>query len=63
MLISEVGKGGIERALKNLKRKIDKIKIIKDLRSRKEFIKKTDKKRAAKSRAVYIEHQRKHRSL
>ena len=55
MLISEVGKGGIERALKNLKRKIDKIKIIKDLRSRKEFIKKTDKKRAAKSRAVYIE--------
>ena len=54
MLISEVGKGGIERALKNLKRKIDKIKIIKDLRSRKEFIKKTDKKRAAKSRAVYI---------
>ena len=54
MLISEVGKGGIERALKNLKRKIDKIKIIKDLRSRKEFIKKTDKKRAAKSRAAYI---------
>jgi small subunit ribosomal protein S21 len=55
MLISEVGKGGIERALKNLKRKWDKNKIIKELRARKEFIKTTDKKRAAKSRAVYIE--------
>ena len=55
MLISEVGKGGgIERALKNLKRKWDKNKVIKELRARKEFIKTTDKKRAAKSRAVYI---------
>lgn len=55
MLISEVGKGGIERALKNLKIKWNKNKIIKELISRKEFIKTTDKKRAAKSRAVYIE--------
>ena len=55
MLISEVGKGGIERALKNLKRKWDKNKVIKELRARKEFIKTTDKKRDAKSRAVYIE--------
>jgi small subunit ribosomal protein S21 len=55
MLISEVGKGDIERALKNLKRKWDKNKIIKELRTRKEFIKTTDKNRAAKSRAVYIE--------
>jgi small subunit ribosomal protein S21 len=55
MLISEVGKGDIERALKNLKRKWDKNKIIKELRTRKEFIKTTDKNRDAKSRAVYIE--------
>lgn len=55
MLISEVGKGGIERALKNLKRKWDKNKVIKELRARKEFIKTTDKKRATKSRAIYIE--------
>lgn len=55
MLIVEVDKSGIERALKKLKRKWDKNKIIKDLRSRKEFIKNTDKKRAAKSRAAYIE--------
>jgi small subunit ribosomal protein S21 len=55
MLISEVGKGDIERSLKNLKRKWDKNKIIKELRTRKEFIKTTDKNRDAKSRAVYIE--------
>jgi len=54
MLIVEVGKGGIETALKKLKRKWDKTKIIKELRLRKEFIKKTDKKRTAKGRAEYI---------
>jgi len=55
MLIVEVEKGGIEKALKKLKRKWDKNKTMKELRSRKEFIKNTDKKRAAKGRAVYIE--------
>jgi small subunit ribosomal protein S21 len=54
MLIVEVEKGGIESALKKLKRKFDKTKMIKELRSRKEFIKTTDKKRTAKGRAVYI---------
>ncbi len=54
MLISEVGKGGIEAALKKLKRKWDKTKMIKELRSRKEFVKTSDKKRAAKGRAAYI---------
>lgn len=54
MLIVEVGKGGIETALKTLKRKLNKTKMIKELRSRKEFIKTTDKKRTAKGRAVYI---------
>jgi small subunit ribosomal protein S21 len=54
MLIVEVGKGGIESALKKLKRKWDKTKMIKELRSRKEFVKHTDKKRAAKGRAEYI---------
>jgi small subunit ribosomal protein S21 len=54
MLIVEVGKGGIESTLKKLKRKWDKTKMIKELRARKEFIKITDKKRAAKGRAVYI---------
>ena len=54
MLEVQVGKGGIDSALKKLKRKWDKTKMIKELRSRKEFIKTTDKKRAAEGRAVYI---------
>jgi small subunit ribosomal protein S21 len=54
MLEVEVGKGGIEAALKKLKRKWDKTKMIKELRSRKEFIKTADKKRAAKGRAAYL---------
>ena len=54
MLVVEVGKGGIESALKKLKRKWEKTKMIKEVRSRKEFIKTTDKKRSAIGRAVYI---------
>ncbi len=56
MLIVEVNeKQTIERALKVLKRKWDKTKAMKELRERKEFIPKSDKKRSAKSRAAYIE--------
>lgn len=60
MLIVEVVDGKIEKALKTLKRKWDKTKAMKELRERKEFIKNTDKKRSAKSRAAYI--QKKYRS-
>ncbi len=61
MLIVEVNeKQTIERALKVLKRKWDKTKAMKELRERKEFIPKSDKKRSAKSRAAYI--QKKYRS-
>jgi small subunit ribosomal protein S21 len=54
MLVVEVGKGGIDAALKKLKRKFDKTKMIKEIRSRKEFIKPTDKRRAEKDKAEYI---------
>jgi small subunit ribosomal protein S21 len=55
MLIVEVNsKQPIEKALKVLKRKWDKTKAMKELRDRKEFIPKSDRKRAAKSRAAYI---------
>lgn len=60
MLLVEVVDGKIEKALKTLKRKWDKTKAMKELRERKEFIKNTDKKRAAKGRAAYI--QKKYRS-
>ena len=55
MLLVEVVNGKIDKALKTLKRKWDKTKAMKEIRERKEFIKKTDKKRSAKSRAVYIQ--------
>ncbi len=55
MLIVEVNsKQPIERALKVLKKKWDKSKNMKELRERKEFIPKSQKKRSAKSRAAYI---------
>jgi small subunit ribosomal protein S21 len=60
MLLVEVVDGKIEKALKTLKRKWDKTKAMKELRERKEFIPKSDRKRSAKSRAAYI--QKKYRS-
>jgi small subunit ribosomal protein S21 len=61
MLIVEVTqKQPIERALKVLKRKWDKNKTMKELRERKEFKKKSVKKRDELKRAAYI--QKKYRS-
>jgi small subunit ribosomal protein S21 len=60
MLLVEVKDGKIEKALKTLKKKWDKTKAMKELRERKEFIPKSDKKRSAKGRAIYI--QKKYRS-
>jgi small subunit ribosomal protein S21 len=61
MLIVEVeGKLTIEKALKVLKRKWDKTKAMKELRDRKEFTKKSVKRRAEVTRAAYI--QKKYRS-
>jgi small subunit ribosomal protein S21 len=54
MLIVEVKDGKIDKALKALKKKWDKTKAMKELRERKEFIPKSDRKRSAKSRAAYI---------
>ncbi len=61
MLIVEVeGKLTIEKALKVLKRKWDKTKAMKELRDRKEFTKRSVKRRAEVTRAAYI--QKKYRS-
>ena len=61
MLIVEVeGKLTIEKTLKVLKRKWDKTKAMKELRDRKEFTKKSVKRRAEVTRAAYI--QKKYRS-
>ncbi len=56
MLIVEVNeKQPIEKALKILKRKWDKTKAMKELRERKNFKKKSDKKRDMIKRAEYIQ--------
>ena len=61
MLIVEVNaKQPIEKALKVLKRKWDKNKTMKELRERKEFKKRSVKKRDELKRAAYI--QKKYRS-
>lgn len=61
MLIVEVeGKLTIEKALKILKRKWDKTKAMKELRERKEFTKRSVKRRAEITRASYV--QKKYRS-
>lgn len=59
MLIIKVEKGeSIERAVKRLKRKYDNAKIGKELRERKEFKKKSVKRRAEISKATYINKKR-----
>ena len=56
MLIIKVeGKDSIERALKKLKKKFEKTKVVKQLRERKEFTKKSVKRRDEIKKAVYVE--------
>lgn len=55
MLIIEVKDGGIERALKELKKKFTKMKTIKDLRDRQSFTKKSIKRRTEINKAKYIQ--------
>jgi small subunit ribosomal protein S21 len=45
MLVVDIKHGNIELALKEYKRKVQKLKQIEELRERKEFIKKSVKKR------------------
>lgn len=57
MIIIEVdnSKDGIEKALKKYKRKYDKTKVIKQLRSRKDFTKPSVKRRTEIKKAIYVE--------
>lgn len=49
----------IERALKRYKKKYERTGVVKELRSRKQFLKPSVINRAAKIKAVYIEKLRK----
>ena len=56
MLVIPVKDGeNIDRALKRFKRKFLKTGTLKEVRSRKEFIKKSEKLRIRKQKAVYSE--------
>ena len=58
MLKVEVKKGNIERALKELKSKYIKTKVVQQCRGKKEFIKPSEKKRKALHKAIYIENKK-----
>ena len=55
MLIINVEKGNIEKALKQYKRKVNKTKQLKTLRNLKEFKKNSTKKREAFANAKYLQ--------
>ena len=55
MLIIEVGKDGIERALKKYKSKFNKCKIAKKCRQYSAFEKPSEKRRAEILKAIYVE--------
>jgi small subunit ribosomal protein S21 len=54
MLIIKV-ENGIEKALKVLKNKFHKVGIVKELRKRKEFVKKSEIEREEVKKAIYIQ--------
>ena len=55
IIIKIEGKDNLDRSLKKLKRKFESIGITKELRKRKEFKKKSDKRREEVKKARYIE--------
>ena len=55
MLIVEVKNGAVEKALKEIKRKFAKTGILKELRNRQEFTKKSVTRRNELKKAKYIQ--------
>ncbi|MFV0554555.1 MAG: 30S ribosomal protein S21 [Mangrovibacterium sp.] len=56
MIVIPVKEGeNIERALKRFKRKFEKTGVIKDLRSRQEFVKPSVVRRKQVQKAIYVE--------
>lgn len=59
MLIVKVHNQNIEKALKELKNKVIKVKQVKELTKRKTFVKKSDIKREQKRKAIYLQNKSK----
>jgi len=53
MLIVEVVNGKIDKAIKQMRRKVNKTKLKKTLRDKKYYTKKSEEKRLKKQKAVY----------
>lgn len=55
MLIVEIKPGdNIDKALKKFKKKFESTKVLRELRSRKEYVKPSEKRRAEINKAIYI---------
>lgn len=55
IIIKVEGTDGIEKALKKYKRKFERVKMMKQLRNRKEFEKPSVKRRNQIKKAIYVE--------
>ncbi|NBU81551.1 MAG: 30S ribosomal protein S21 [Flavobacteriaceae bacterium] len=55
MIKVEIGKDPIDKALKIFKRKFDRVGVIKELKKRKEFKKKSVVRREEIKKAIYVE--------
>jgi ribosomal protein S21 len=55
MLIVEVINGKIDKAIKQMRRKVNKTKLKKNIRNKKYFTKKSEEKRLKKQNAVYLQ--------
>ena len=55
MLIVEVINGKIDKAIKQMRRKVNKTKLKKNIRDKKHFTKKSQEKRLKKQNAVYLQ--------
>ena len=59
MIIVPIKEGeNIERALKKFKRKFEKTGIVRELRNRKTFVKKSVARREELKKAIYVQHRR-----
>lgn len=57
MIIVPIKEGeNIERALKKFKRKFEKTGVVRELRARKTFVKKSVKRRDEIKKAIYVQH-------
>jgi small subunit ribosomal protein S21 len=64
MIIIELnGKDSIERALKKFKRKFDNTKVLRELRNRQSYTKKSVERRDEVKKAIYLEQKRREEEI